>query len=551
MRYFDANCRLGRYNRWSGREPITPEALLPVMDHVGVHEALVVDNLSREHHPLDGNERVLELTAGHPRLHPAWVGLPPRSGELPAPTEFVDEMAERGVRALFLFPRQYYFPLTDWCVDDLLGPLAERRVPLFICPNTATDTGVDQTDWSDVVRLCRAFPDLPVIVDEFRIEKNLRPVYQALDACAELRLDVSSLWHHRMIEFICREWGAHRLLFGSGLPVRDPSAVLGQLNYAEIPPGDLAAVAGGNLRTLLSWNPHAPLPTPAVDFPAPVDELHAMARNRDPLVGQGFLCAHGHLGRTPRLHIPDGSVPDLLAELSRLGIERCIVFGNGGLSADETYDNDAVADVARAHPETFIGFVTTNLNRSNDGIRHEIERGFAMGMKGIKVHPAFSGCASRSTGMEIACACAHERGACIVNHDWGDAEWLRHLCRKYPEACFITGHSCGETIPVAREVDNLYVGTCPLNDFGGTERLVERAGVDRILFGSDLCWDPIAWGLGPILYAAIPIDTKRAMLGRNLRRVLTEYGVLGTGTPNALDSSLCQKEQEDQGRFCV
>ncbi len=40
MQYLDCNCRLGRYNAWSGREPITREQLLETMDHYGIHEAL-------------------------------------------------------------------------------------------------------------------------------------------------------------------------------------------------------------------------------------------------------------------------------------------------------------------------------------------------------------------------------------------------------------------------------------------------------------------------------------------------------------------------------
>jgi hypothetical protein len=55
MRTFDANCRIGRYNRWSGREPVTACALLETMDPHGLHEALVVDNIPVECHAADGS----------------------------------------------------------------------------------------------------------------------------------------------------------------------------------------------------------------------------------------------------------------------------------------------------------------------------------------------------------------------------------------------------------------------------------------------------------------------------------------------------------------
>lgn len=527
MRYFDANCQIGRYNYWNGKQPIAAPDLLRTMDHYGIHEALVTAALGREYHPWDGNQQVLRLTAGEPRLHPAWVGLPPASRELPPPADLVEEMEEQGVRALFLYPRQYRFTLDDWCVDGLLGPLAERRVPVFICPNglIGGPEPSDQTDWPGVVRLCRAFPDLPVVVTEVRILRTLRPLYQALEACPNLHVDVSALWLHHVIEFISREWGAGRLLFGSALPEREPGATLGQLAFSDLPEGDLEDIAGGNLRRLLSWSDRVPMPVPDPVFPEPVDELHALVRNREPLRGQGFRCAHGHLGRHFYLHIPDDSAEELVAEMDRLGVESSLIFANAGMNSDEVYDNDLVAEAVRAYPERFMGLVTVNLNRPEEEIRREVERGFARGMLGIKIHPMLSGYDTTGDKVELVCALADERGAFVLNHYWGGTERLLALCRKYPRAVFMTGHTSSEAIAAIPQVDNLYIGSCPLLGLGATEDWVKKVGADRILFGSDLSWNPIAWGLGPILCADIPVEAKRLVLGGNLTRLLA----VGTG----------------------
>jgi len=525
MRYFDANCILGRYNHWSGKQPITAKDLRSTMDHYGIHEALVMDSLSRESHPAEGNERILEVTANEPRLHPAWVGLPPSSRELPPPSEFLAEMEERGVRALFLYPQQYGLSLDQWCVDSLLGPFGERQAPVFICPNEfVCGAGhSDRTDWPAVVRLCQAFPELPVVVTEERVLRQQRVMYRALESCPNLHIDLSALWHHRVLEFVCREFGARRLLFGSVLPVRDPGAVLGQLNFAEVDPEELAAIAGGNLRQLLSWQ-RAPLPQPEVSFPKPLDELHETARNCGSMQGRGLICGHGHLGLHPRVHVPDGSPAELDAELERLGVERAVIFPNGGLNSDETYGNDLVAAAMQKYPYRFIGFAGVNLNRSPDEMRREMERCFAVGMRGVKLHPALQECSTAAPNVETTCAFANERKAFIVNHRWGDPERLRYLCDKYPDACFMTGHTNLGAAPVARERDNLFIGTCPLTQYGLIEELVEQAGADRVLFTSDLSWDPIAWVFGPILYARIPASDKRLILGENLRRLLRKHG---------------------------
>nr|MBC8228232.1 hypothetical protein [bacterium] len=70
--YFDACCYLGRHVHMPDGQPETIEEMLEAMNHFGIHEALVIDVLSREANPMAGNERIIQKTKNHPRLHPAW-----------------------------------------------------------------------------------------------------------------------------------------------------------------------------------------------------------------------------------------------------------------------------------------------------------------------------------------------------------------------------------------------------------------------------------------------------------------------------------------------
>ena len=69
--YFDACAYIGRHVHMSEGQPETPEEILSALDHFGIHEALVIDVLSREASPMAGNQRIIERTKAHPRLHPA------------------------------------------------------------------------------------------------------------------------------------------------------------------------------------------------------------------------------------------------------------------------------------------------------------------------------------------------------------------------------------------------------------------------------------------------------------------------------------------------
>jgi len=127
---FDANCVVGRHLKWRPGHPCPAADLLADMDHHGIAEAMVLDCLSREHHPMEGNRRVLEVASISPRLHPAWSLLPHGAeDEGPTPEEFLREMRRHKVGAVYLFPNQYRFRLSDWCVDAWLEPLAEAQVP--------------------------------------------------------------------------------------------------------------------------------------------------------------------------------------------------------------------------------------------------------------------------------------------------------------------------------------------------------------------------------------------------------------------------------------
>jgi len=253
LRFFDAHCYVGRYKTFRAGSFYTTEDLLDQMAYYGISEALVTHAMSREHHPIDGNAAVMEEIKKSPNLHAAWALLPTASGEMSPPRELIPQMISQQVKAVKLFYGSYAFAISDWCIGEVLEVLEEHRVPVFLDPDRELDTrDADRFDWDAVDSLCRSHPALPVILSEARFRSSNRILYQLLSKHANLHIELSGYWAHHAVEFIVREFGAQRLIFGTRMPVRDPACAIGQVAYADISEKDKKLVAGDNLRRLLA-----------------------------------------------------------------------------------------------------------------------------------------------------------------------------------------------------------------------------------------------------------------------------------------------------------
>jgi hypothetical protein len=245
----DANATIGRSMI---RPPlISANELVAEMQHLGIESAVVTHVLQREHHPAVGNRVVLEEIAGQSALTAAWTFLPDYARELPPSRAYVMEMLSHGVSVAKVYPQAYFTPLADWLSDGLWGTLERYRIPTFICPDLPMQGARDAMERQALRQLCQDHPELPVIAGEYRIRTELRALYGLLDACPNLHLELSGLWGHRAIEFICRTWGAQRIIFGTNLPNRDGGSTIAQLLYSEIGDSEKTAIGGGNLRRLI------------------------------------------------------------------------------------------------------------------------------------------------------------------------------------------------------------------------------------------------------------------------------------------------------------
>lgn len=528
MQFFDANVYVGRFKQMNPGRPFTREALLADMTRFGIAEALVIDTASREVHPSPGNARVLQVCKDEPRLHPCWALIPHRTGEIGPLDTLLDRMHTAGVCAARLFPGHYTFSLEEWCVGPLLDVLEEGRIPTFIDPNPSMIGGwpPDSTDWEAVVRLCRAHPSLPVIISENRLRSANRMMYQALDACPNLRFELSGFWVHRGIEFVCREFGAERLLFGTKWPLREIGGEVATVAFAQVTDEERALIAGENLRDLmLRAHPRRPLQTPRISIKPPTgNTLRARAIRGEPPADEVIIDAHAHLGQAAIYHLADSTPSEVELEMERLGVRSSVVFGYSGVIGDWTLDNDLIARAMKAFPGRYLGLFIVNPN-SPDEMRAEMARCEGKGFLGVKLIAGYQGYPEDGPNIEIPLAWANERRLLVLNHGWGPPEFLKYVVEKYPNVTYVVGHYALQYADIVNKHPNVYQCTCDPLGYNAMETLVEAIDIRKIVFGSDITDLPLPLGMGPILHARLSDTDKRRILGWNAMDMLSGLGV--------------------------
>ncbi len=244
MEFFDCNVFFGL----PAKRPLAPvstvEELLATMDQAGVAKALVWHIAQHDAAPQLGNQQVAEAILPHPRLVGCWSVLPNQAREFPPPRVLFQRMREARIGALRVFPNAHRFLINAVSMGDLLTSMVTRRIPLFV----SVKRGME---WRDVYALLADFPELVCVICDhgcWGMDRMFRPL---LERYPNVYVDTSQYMLDGGIEALVADYGARRLLFGSGFPESYFGGMMMTLKHAEIPIEAKAAIAGGNLERLL------------------------------------------------------------------------------------------------------------------------------------------------------------------------------------------------------------------------------------------------------------------------------------------------------------
>lgn len=241
---------------------------------------------------------------------------------------------------------------------------------------------------------------------------------------------------------------------------------------------------------------------------------------------------HNHVGRWGSF-MADDDQESFIKVMDSVGIDKacvnCIFFSNA------TTGNDLVAKYVNRNPERFIGVAYVTPIYPNEAIP-ELDRAFdVLGMKFLKIYPNYLGKPVDDPAYSPIFEWANQRGIVVMSHASYIFDEPSHtrpkrfisLAQKYTNVKWVLAHSGNEqlgqiqAVEAARTCPNIYLETASSwGDHGTIEYLVEGAGEDRILYGSDMPLMDARIQVGRIITAQISDEAKRKILGLNAINLL-------------------------------
>lgn len=239
---------------------------------------------------------------------------------------------------------------------------------------------------------------------------------------------------------------------------------------------------------------------------------------------------HAHMGGHYAIHFPLSTWQEMLHNMDAAGV-RWAIFSHHWALFTPQLGNACAVKAVRACPGRFRAYLAVN-PQYPQVIRRDLAKfdGLRDVFVGLKFLADYHHTALGDEAYTPALEFAQERKLPVLLHTWGGspnngAAEVRKLAAKYPAAIFLLGHSLNnrwdEATAIAREFPNTYLElTSVLGVRGAVEKLVEGAGSDRLLFGTDLPWFDEHQGIGSLLSADITDQDIHNICHRNARRIL-------------------------------
>lgn len=253
-------------------------------------------------------------------------------------------------------------------------------------------------------------------------------------------------------------------------------------------------------------------------------------RRGEPLRDLIILDGHAHLGEWHGFFIYKPDAGSMVQVMDRIGMGAAMVSANAALSSDPEYGNQKVLQAVRDYPGRILGYVCANPHYAEDletSLNHYLDE---PGMVAIKLHPELhDDYPLLGPRYDPVWKVAAERHVPVLFHTYfgGDSpEDIARLAEKFPGISLLVGHmlqdkSLEAMAELANTFPNVYVDLSVPETFGVVEFFVEALDdIQKLIFGTDFPWGNGHFRVAAVVYARIPEEIKRRILGENMEELL-------------------------------
>lgn len=239
---------------------------------------------------------------------------------------------------------------------------------------------------------------------------------------------------------------------------------------------------------------------------------------------------HAHVGPWHDFLLAEPSAEWLVATNDRIGIGTAGISHLVAFGYDTRLGNELALAAAEAHPGKLGVWLTANPHLDDVAlIREQLEH---PSVWGLKLHPDVQEYPVTGRRYRPYLEAAAEVSATVLSHGqtrspWSAPQQIAQVAREYPDSAFLLGHAglfsdgIDDVAELAAGIDNLYAECCGSRiTHVFLERLVEVAGSEKVVFGSDACFLDQRWAVGRALHAELGDDARRLLLHDNAIRIL-------------------------------
>ncbi|OYT31697.1 MAG: hypothetical protein B6U94_02125 [Thermofilum sp. ex4484_79] len=213
--------------------------------------------------------------------------------------------------------------------------------------------------------------------------------------------------------------------------------------------------------------------------------------------------------------------------MDRYGIRKGYYSAISSLLYDYREGNKLILDATRKYPERINGLVSVNPYFGDEAIAELKKYVLEYSFKGVKFHPSYFYIEpSHNLAMPIW-ETMTELDVVLMIHTYDGGVEVYKVAKKFPDLIIIAYHMGGtlwkEAVDRLSEFGNVYFEmSSSIADPGMIRYAVEKAGVERILFGSDIPFNDPAVSLGKVLDANLSLNDYEKIFYRNAERLLGE-----------------------------